>query len=65
MDSASNAKGAGARIVITTLEGIQLEHSFKLGFRVSNNEAEYEALLIGLRPVLDMGAQEVKIYSDS
>jgi len=61
----SSAMGAGARIVIITLEGIRLEHSFWLGFRASNNEAEYKALLAGLRAVLDMGAQEVEIYSNS
>ena len=65
VDSASSAMGAGARIVIITSEGIRLEHSFRLGFRASNNEAEYEALLAGLRTVLDMGARDVEIYSDS
>ena len=39
VDSASNALGAGAGIVIITLEGIKLVHSFRLGFRASNNEA--------------------------
>ena len=45
MDSASNAMEARTEIVIITPKGIRLEHSFKLGFRASNNEAEYEALL--------------------
>jgi len=36
-----------------------------LGFKASNNEAEYEALLVGLRVVSDLGAKEVEIYSDS
>ena len=57
--------GASAGIVIITPKGIWLEHSFRLGFRASNNEAEYEALLVGFRTVLSMGAQDVKIYSDS
>ena len=65
VDGASNAMGAGAEIVIITPEGITLEHSFRLGFRASNNEAEYEALLAGLRPVLGMSAWDVEIYSDS
>ena len=65
MDDAFSAMGVGARIVIITPEGIRLEHSFKLGFRASNNKAEYEALLAGLRAVLDMGAQEVEVYLDS
>ncbi|XP_023893521.2 uncharacterized protein LOC112005501 [Quercus suber] len=65
VDGASNALGAGAEIIIVTPEGIRLEHSFRLGFKASNNEAEYEAFLIGLRVVLEIGAQEVEIHSDS
>ena len=65
VDDASSAMGAGTGIVIITPEEIRLEHSFRLGFRASNNEAEYEALLAGLRAILDMGAREVEIYSDS
>ena len=56
VDSASSALGASAGIVIITPEGIKLEHSFRLGFRASNNEAEYEALLAGLRIASDLGA---------
>ena len=64
VDDESNAMGPGAGIVIIISEGIRLEHSFRLGFRASNNEAEYEALLAGLRAVPDMGAREVEVYSD-
>ena len=42
-----------------------MEHSFKLGFSASNNEVEYEALLAGLRAVMDLGAREVEVYLDS
>ena len=65
VDGASSAKGAEVGIVIITLEGILSEHSFRLGFNASNNEAEYEALLTGLRAVSRLEAQEVEIYSDS
>ena len=65
MDGASSAMGAGVGIVIITPEGIRLEHSFRLKFKASNNEAEYEALIAGLRTVFDMGARDVEIYSDS
>ena len=41
VDGASSEMGAGARIVIITLKGIRLDHSFRLGFRASNNKAEY------------------------
>ena len=65
MDGASSTMGAGAGIVIITLEGIRLEHSFRFGFRALNNKAEYEALLAGLRTVLGIGARDIEIYSDS
>ena len=65
MDGASSAMGAGAGIVIITPEGIRLEHSFRLGFKASNNEAEYEALIAGLKTALDLGARDVEVYSDS
>ena len=69
VDGVSSAMGAGARIFVITPEGIRLEHSFRLGFRASNNEAEYEAeyeaLLVGLRTILGMGIRDVGIYSDS
>ena len=55
----SSAMGAGTEIVIITPEGIRLEHSFRLGFRASNNKAEYEALLARLRTVLGIGAREI------
>lgn len=42
-----------------------MEHSFRLGFRASNNEAEYKALLAGLKTVLGMGARDVEAYLDS
>ena len=65
VDGASSALEADVGIVIITPEGIWLEHSFRLSFRASNNEAEYEALLVDLRVVLGMGARDVEIYSDS
>ena len=40
MDGASSAMGVGAGIVIISPEGVKVEHSFRLGFRASNNEAE-------------------------
>nr|XP_023892690.1 uncharacterized protein LOC112004688 [Quercus suber] len=65
VDGASSAPGAGAGIVIFSPEGIRLENSYRLGFRASNNEAEYEALLAGLRSVLKIGARNVEVFSDS
>ena len=65
VDGASSAIGAGAKIVIITPEGMLLEHSFRLGFNASNNEAEYEVLLAGLRAVSRLEARDVEIYLNS
>ena len=65
VDGASSALGAGARILVITPKGIKLEHSFRLGFKASNNETKYEALLVRLRVDLDLGAKEVEVYSNS
>ena len=54
VDGASSAMGAGVGIVIITLEGIQLEHSFRFGFKASNNEAKYKAFIARLRIIFDM-----------
>ena len=42
-----------------------IEHSLTLSFPTSSNQAEYEALLAGLRLVEDLGAREVQIFTDS
>ena len=57
--------GAEAGVVIITPEGIRPEHSFILGFKASNNKAEYEAFLARLRAILCLGARDVEIYLDS
>ena len=53
------------RDAIITSKGIRLEHSFKLGFKTSNNEAEYEAPIVGLKTTFDLGARDMEVYLDS
>ena len=65
VDRASNAKGLGVEIVLVSLERIKLEKSLQLGFRASNIEAEYEALIAGLKAARNLGAKEVEIFLDS
>ncbi|XP_075646115.1 uncharacterized protein LOC142617200 [Castanea sativa] len=67
VDGVSSALGAeaGAGIIIITPEGIKLEYPFRLDFRASNNEAEYEALLARLKAALGLGARDVEACSDS
>ena len=65
MDGAANQRGSGVGLVLVSLEKIVIEKSLRLGFSVTNNEAEYEALLMGMAMVQKMGGKTVKIFSDS
>ncbi|KAL0394051.1 UNVERIFIED_CONTAM: hypothetical protein Slati_4371300 [Sesamum latifolium] len=65
VDGSSTAQGSGAGIVITTPQGEDLEFAIKFSFKASNNEAEYEALVIGLRMAHETGAKHLLAYSDS
>uniref|UniRef100_A0A2N9FAH3 Uncharacterized protein n=1 Tax=Fagus sylvatica TaxID=28930 RepID=A0A2N9FAH3_FAGSY len=62
----SSVKGAGGvGIVFRTPEGHLLKHSTRLQYPTTNNEAEYEALLTSLRIAKELGANRLKIRSDS
>ena len=39
--------------------------SYKLAFECSNNEAEYEAMIIGLKILRKLNAKRISIYGDS
>uniref|UniRef100_A0A2N9GNE9 Uncharacterized protein n=1 Tax=Fagus sylvatica TaxID=28930 RepID=A0A2N9GNE9_FAGSY len=60
VDGASNSKGSGAGIVLISPEGLVLEQAVRLKFSASNNEAEYEAMLIGLRTARKLGADHLE-----
>ena len=45
-DGSAGSKGWGAGVVLTSPEGHEIPLAFKLDFPCTNNEAEYEALLL-------------------
>ena len=51
--------------MLVSPEGVKLERLLKLGFRASNNEAEYEAFIVGLRAAKNLKVKEVEMFSDS
>nr|KYP43561.1 Retrovirus-related Pol polyprotein from transposon 17.6 [Cajanus cajan] len=65
VDGSSNSKGAGAGIILEGPNQVTLEQSLKFSFKVTNNQAEYEALLVRLRLAHDLGARRVSCNSDS
>ena len=52
-------------MVITSLEGTKTALSFNLDFECTNNQAEYEALIIGLQILQDVGAKEILVIGNS
>ena len=42
-----------------------MEKSLRYGFPTTNNEAEYEALLVGMAMVSKLGGKVVEVFSDS
>ncbi|KAK1426836.1 hypothetical protein QVD17_15516 [Tagetes erecta] len=64
-DGASNEEGCGAGLILVSPEGHELTYALKLDFPSSNNEAEYEAFLAGLRLAHKVGVKRMKVYVDS
>ena len=64
-DGSSTQKGGRAGIVITSPEKDVLKYGAQLKFPVTNNEAEYEALLMGLRIARALGGENIVLKSDS
>ncbi|MCI53108.1 hypothetical protein A2U01_0074354, partial [Trifolium medium] len=65
VDGSSNPQGSEAGIILENGEEVLVEVSLGLAFPTTNNQAEYEAFLAGLRLAEDMEAEEIKIYTDS
>ena len=48
VDGVANQWGSRVRLVLVSLEKITIEKSLRLRFSATNNEAEYETLLMGM-----------------
>jgi ribonuclease HI len=55
--------GAGVFFVSPSQETMSL--SYKMEFETTNNVAEYESLVLGLRAAREMGIQEVAVFGDA
>ncbi|KAL0716302.1 hypothetical protein Bca4012_065624 [Brassica carinata] len=65
VDGSSSRKGSGIGIWLTSPTGEILEQSFRFEFHASNNEAEYEALVAGLRLARGLKIRNIHAYCDS
>ena len=65
VDGTSNQRRSRMGLVIVSPEKIIIEKSLRLGFSATNNEAEYEVLLVEMAMVKKMGGRAVEVFSDS
>jgi hypothetical protein len=64
-DGASSSEGVGAGVVFVSPCQETISLSYKLEFETTNNVAEYEALVLGLRAAKEMGIEEVVVFGDA
>jgi ribonuclease HI len=64
-DSSLKLEGAGAGVLLISPKGEQLKYILQIFWKVSNNEAEYEALLHGLHLAISLGIKRLLVYGDS
>ncbi|XP_048626928.1 uncharacterized protein LOC125597348 [Brassica napus] len=64
VDGSSNVRGAGMGIVLTSPTGNTASRAVRCNFKATNNESEYEALIVGLTLVHQMGAKNIQGFDD-
>ncbi|XP_008240624.1 PREDICTED: uncharacterized protein LOC103339121 [Prunus mume] len=64
-DGSSTEVISRAGVVIESPQGQRWQFAFQLDFKCTNNQAEYEALIIGLEILKEMKVTRVLVYGDS
>ena len=64
-DGAANQYGYGIGVLLIALDNSRIPLAFKLWFKVSNNEAEYEACIAGPEAASEIGAKRLDAIGDS
>jgi ribonuclease HI len=63
-DGSLKIDGARAGIYFISLSRDNLRYVLQIHFRASNNAAEYEATLLGLRIAAELGVKCLMVYGD-
>lgn len=50
---------------MVTGDGVEMNHTIRLSFKVTNNEAKYKEVLAGLAITETSGRKEIEIKADS
>ena len=65
IDGASGSQGSGAGIILVGPNKIRIRYAVRLKYNATNNAAEYEALITGLKLAIEVRTECLKIHSDS
>jgi len=65
VDGSSNQQGSGAGVILEGPDGLLIEQALWFSFKASNNQAECEALILGMLLAKEMGAKGLLAKSDS
>ena len=65
VDGASNARGAGAGVILMNPNREKLRYALRFEFKASNNEVEYKALIVGLELANKLEIRNLRIHCDS
>jgi ribonuclease HI len=64
-DGSLRIDGAGAGVLFISPSKDELRYVLRLHFPASNNTAEYEACLHGMRIAVELGVKRLYVYTDS
>ncbi|GJX27943.1 reverse transcriptase domain-containing protein [Tanacetum coccineum] len=64
-DGASNNEGSRAGLILIAPDDVEYSYALCLNFSNSNNDAEYQALLAGLRIAKEMQVKDIHAFVDS
>ncbi|GAV69763.1 RVT_3 domain-containing protein [Cephalotus follicularis] len=65
VDGSSCVSGSGAGLMLTSPDGWTIEYALRFGFKATNNEAEWEALIARLTIAKHLEVKKIEFTSDS
>ncbi|KAI5417582.1 hypothetical protein KIW84_042260 [Lathyrus oleraceus] len=65
MDGSSNSRGSGVDVILENDSRLVVEASLRFEFSTTTNQAEYEAVIIGITLPNKMGAEHIKLRTYS
>ncbi|KAK8923846.1 hypothetical protein KSP39_PZI019753 [Platanthera zijinensis] len=65
VDRASGRYSVGSGVVLVSPQGTRIEQAVEIFFPVTNNQEEYEAIMVGLRLAKELAIQDIRAFTDS